>query len=82
MPHFCKCGADEYICQECGKINCSKEQPSKWVHIPRMNREGNMCQKCFDEYESFHGLYAGKSEIVEKVAEKHGLPLIKLKLSE
>lgn len=47
MSHFCKCGADEYICQQCGKINCSKETPSQWVEIPRMNdREGNMCPQC------------------------------------
>lgn len=60
MPHFCKCGADEYICQECATIHCSKEEPSKWVHIPRTGREGNMCPTCFDEYESFHGTYANK----------------------
>jgi hypothetical protein len=46
MAHFCKCGADEYICQECGRINCSKEQPSRWILVKRMDREGNVCPDC------------------------------------
>lgn len=46
MSHFCKCGADEYICQQCGKINCLKEMPSRWTEIPRTGREGNMCPEC------------------------------------
>lgn len=58
MAHFCKCGADEYICQECGAIKCSKDEPSKWVTIPRMQgKEGNMCPECFDECESNFGIY-------------------------
>lgn len=53
--YFCKCGADEYICQECASIHCSKEEPSKWVFIPRTGREGNMCPKCVQrEAEALH----------------------------
>ena len=61
MPHFCKCGADEYICQECGSINCSKENMPRWATIQRLNgKEGNMCPTCFDEFEGKWGKYAEK----------------------
>lgn len=47
MPHFCPCGADEYICQVCGNIRCSKDQPSEWLPVARMNgRSGNVCVYC------------------------------------
>ncbi len=46
MPHFCKCGSDEYICQICGRIRCSREQPSIWGKIPLKDYEGNICPDC------------------------------------
>ena len=60
MPHFCPkagCSADTYICQDCTRILCSKDYPSKRVLIPRTGREGNMCPECFDAWESEHGKY-------------------------
>lgn len=47
MPHFCKCGADEYICQQCGRIQCSREDDGVWALVPRTGREGNLCTRCF-----------------------------------
>ncbi len=46
MPHFCECGADEYICQNCGKIECSKENAGRWMYVTRLKREGNVCTPC------------------------------------
>jgi hypothetical protein len=50
MGYFCeKCGADEYVCQVCGRICCSKEEPSTWEKITiGKNRfiNGNMCPDC------------------------------------
>jgi len=46
MTHFCKCGGDQYTCQECGLIQCSLEQPSRWIEIKRTGREGNVCPRC------------------------------------
>jgi hypothetical protein len=48
MPYFCTCGADEYVCQECGKVRCSKEQPLKRMTVKRMGREGNVCPDCVE----------------------------------
>jgi hypothetical protein len=49
MPHFCKCGADEYICQECGTIRCSEDYSPEWLPVARMGgREGNVCPPCFN----------------------------------
>lgn len=49
MPHFCKCGADEYICQVCGRIRCSQEQPGVWGKIPGKSFKGNICPTCQKE---------------------------------
>jgi Zn ribbon nucleic-acid-binding protein len=47
MPHFCKCGSDEYVCQSCGKAFCSREQPSVWMNpVPGKLHEGNVCPGC------------------------------------
>lgn len=50
MPHFCsKCGADEYICQKCGKIFCSQEHPSQWrPDITGHESAGNVCPWCLE----------------------------------
>lgn len=49
MPHFCKCGGDEYICQVCGKVRCSREQPSKWLpELTGSEQAGNVCPECFE----------------------------------
>lgn len=57
MANFCKCGADEYICQECGKINCSKEKPSRWIVVKRMDKIGNVCPSCIvEESNNIHRL--------------------------
>lgn len=45
MPHFCKCGADEYICQFCGRVRCSKSRPSEWIE-----GRGNICPDCIYEH--------------------------------
>lgn len=60
LPHFCSCGADEYICQFCGGIFCSAEQPSVWVEegsdlAVQMKKHGNMCPKCQQEHISAKG---------------------------
>ena len=49
MPHFCKCGANEYICQVCARIFCSREYPSVWMKIPDKSFSGNVCPKCIEE---------------------------------
>ena len=48
MPHFCpRCHADEYVCQVCGKVRCSRECPSKWMKpVPGKQFEGNVCPDC------------------------------------
>jgi hypothetical protein len=49
MAHFCdKCGADEYICQECGTIRCSADYGPEWLKTERTGREGNVCPPCFN----------------------------------
>lgn len=45
MPHFCSCGADEYVCQMCGGIFCSKDYNPVWRKLPR-GSSGNMCPSC------------------------------------
>ena len=57
MANFCKCGADEYICQECGGFKCSKEEPSKWMFVKRTAREGNLCEAC----------QRGEAELIHKM---------------
>ena len=49
MPHFCNCSADEYICQECGKVKCSVDEPSRWITVKRINRQGNVCADCIQK---------------------------------
>jgi len=39
------CGADMYLCQECGKDLCSKETPPVWVV-----GKGNVCPICSTKY--------------------------------
>lgn len=53
MPHFCsKCSAkgitsDEYICQVCGSIKCSVEEPSEWrPDLTGKESAGNICPVC------------------------------------
>lgn len=50
MANFCKCGADEYVCQVCGKVrcsgNCSEGMPSEWMKIPGKGFSGNVCLEC------------------------------------
>ena len=49
MPWFSKCcGVDEYICQECVKVHCSKCNPSHWEKIIGKAFSGNVCPKCFN----------------------------------
>jgi C4-type Zn-finger protein len=49
MPHFCNCGADEFICQTCGTIKCSRED--KLFRVPLEFEVGartrNICETCF-----------------------------------
>jgi hypothetical protein len=45
MPHFCNCGADTYLCQNCCNTKCSKDFPSTWAKITPQ-REGNLCPDC------------------------------------
>ncbi len=54
MPYFSSCcsGADEYICQKCGKIKCGKCQPSTWrTDITGHLSAGNVCPTCLKMYE-------------------------------
>jgi hypothetical protein len=44
--HFCICGADEYVCQMCGGIFCSKDYKPVWRKLPR-GSSGNMCPSCY-----------------------------------
>lgn len=57
MPHFCnRCGADEYICQSCGKIFCSKEFPGTWMTpVPGKSFNGNICPNCNKNSKSKEG---------------------------
>ena len=53
MPHFSSCcpGVDEYICQKCAKIFCSKCQPSVWrPDITGHKSAGNVCPSCLKNY--------------------------------
>ena len=49
MPTFSKCcpGADEYLCQVCGRVKCSGCQPSTWrTDITGNKSAGNVCPDC------------------------------------
>ena len=48
MPHFCSiCGADEYICQKCGRVFCSGENPGQWrPDITENTHAGMVCGAC------------------------------------
>ena len=46
MPSFCECGCDKYICQVCGRDLCSSKYPSKWMPVPGIKIEGNICPDC------------------------------------
>ena len=51
MPDFCeKCNSDTVVCQECGRIVCSKEHDVKWMIVKRSKREGNVCKECQSSY--------------------------------
>lgn len=53
MPHFSSCcpGADEYVCQVCGKICCSKCEPPEWrTDITKNTSAGNVCPVCLKLY--------------------------------
>jgi len=54
MPHFSSCckGADEYICQVCGRIMCSGCKPSSWrPDITGHKSAGNVCPKCLTKHQ-------------------------------
>lgn len=53
MPHFCECcGADEYLCQRCGRVRCSLHKPSQWrVDITDCDSAGNVCPECVKEWD-------------------------------
>ncbi len=53
MPWFSQCcGADEYICQKCGKIFCSRCHPSQWrKDITRNLSAGNVCPSCVEKHD-------------------------------
>ncbi len=72
MPHFSSCcpGADTYICQKCGKIFCSKCQPSQWrPDITGHKSAGNVCPKCLEEY----GYPAPPESLYEHCKKESGL---------
>lgn len=46
MPHFCECGADEYICQKCARVFCSKDFMPSWETLTPYGRQGNKCPSC------------------------------------
>ena len=52
MPHFSNCcSADEYICQSCTKIFCSKCSPSTWMPEYIGNTTAaNVCPDCKAQY--------------------------------
>lgn len=54
MPHFSSCcGADEYICQSCGRIYCGKCSPSQWrPEIVGNNTAASVCPECVGEYDA------------------------------
>lgn len=57
MPYFSSCcpGADEYICQKCGKIKCDKCQPPSWrPDITGYKSAGNVCPTCLKNYEELN----------------------------
>lgn len=62
MPHFCpKCGADEVICQRCGRILCSKENKISWrPDISGHASAGNVCQSCVETFN--RGICFGNSK--------------------
>jgi len=50
MAHFCNiCGADTYMCQQCGRIRCSEKNPANWF-----DGKGNICKTCQKEYPEFN----------------------------
>ncbi len=72
MPHFSSCcpRADEYICQKCAKIFCSKCQPSQWrPDITRHKSAGNVCPSCIKEY----GYPAPPESLYEHCKKESGL---------
>ena len=55
MPHFSSCceGADEYICQCCGQIKCSRCKPPVWrPDITKSEHAGNVCPTCISNKET------------------------------
>lgn len=63
MPHFCNCGntgCENYVCQVCGRIKCSTEQPSVWrPDITGHKSAGNVCPMCLKKYEERTGTNNG-----------------------
>ena len=54
MAQFCDCGADQYLCQKCGRIRCSAEEPSEWrTDITKNLNAGNVCPSCVKLHEAF-----------------------------
>jgi hypothetical protein len=60
MPWFCGCGADEYLCQVCGQVRCSKEQPGSWV-----DGVGNVCDSCGNNMKLQEDEHATQSQLGE-----------------
>ncbi len=51
MPHFCGCGSDTYICQQCARVFCSdttcpRGRASEWI-----KGTGNVCARCLGQRE-------------------------------
>jgi hypothetical protein len=66
MPHFSSCcrGADEYICQKCGKIFCSNCHPPEWrPDITGHKSAGNVCPSCLEKHDTCPGKYNIKKSI-------------------
>jgi hypothetical protein len=46
MPHFCRCGSDTYICQDCAGVFCDNGQCIEYRHSEWIAGTGNVCQHC------------------------------------
>jgi hypothetical protein len=62
MPHFSSCcpGADEYVCQKCGRIKCSGCESPEWEYILTnelgIDIHGNVCPSCVKAANRINGL--------------------------
>lgn len=75
MPYFCRCGADEYICQVCAKIFCGGHAAGGSDTCPRYRDAvwvpgtGNVCRLCQRDRRASCDVCGTTEDLAELVAE-------------